>query len=81
MADAEFHDPERIQLLESLKTALKVDVIPPTAWACLWLSDIVRLRECVRDAQLNSYSSMASFYYLERMINVVQICGFTILIL
>ncbi|OCK78435.1 hypothetical protein K432DRAFT_406469 [Lepidopterella palustris CBS 459.81] len=43
--DAEFHDPVRIELLQTLQTALGVSVIEsPTAWVCLWLSDVVRLR-------------------------------------
>jgi hypothetical protein len=62
MADAEFHDPERIELLEALKTALGVDVIPsPTVWACLWLSDIDRLRDNVRGAQANPFLLPAAF--------------------
>ena len=48
----EFDDPERMKLLEALKTALNSDTIPsPTAWACLWLSDIDRLRDIVLQAQ------------------------------
>jgi hypothetical protein len=78
MADAEFHDPERIELLEALKTALGVDVIPSlTAWACLWLSDIDRLRDLVRQ---NRYLLMGYFENMEHSVRIVQKCRFTNLI-
>jgi len=52
MADREFDEPDRIKLLKTLATALGFDVIPaPTVWACLWLSDIDKLQELVRDIQ------------------------------
>jgi hypothetical protein len=40
-----------MKLLEALVTALESDTVPPTVWACLWLSDIDYLRERVREAQ------------------------------
>ncbi|KIW25570.1 uncharacterized protein PV07_08736 [Cladophialophora immunda] len=40
--EAEFSDPERIRLIQTLKD--KMGEIQPTAWACLWLSDIEKLR-------------------------------------
>jgi hypothetical protein len=43
MADTDFHDPERISLLTTLKETLYGNV-PSTVWACLWLSDIDKLR-------------------------------------
>jgi hypothetical protein len=43
---AEFHVPDRISLLKTLKNVLNVD-IPPTVWACLWLSDIENLKVLV----------------------------------
>jgi hypothetical protein len=43
---AEFHATDRISLLKTLKNALNAD-IPPTAWACLWLSDIDNLKVLV----------------------------------
>jgi hypothetical protein len=76
MADAEFDDPERMELLKALKTALRDDV-PPTAWACLWLSDIDRLRHLADDAQTNSYYVMASFESMETKAKIVQKCVFT----
>jgi len=79
MADAEFHDPERIELLKALKTALGVDVIPyPTAWACLWLSDIDRLRHLVRQFP---FFILSSFDTMERSVRIVQKCVYTNLIL
>jgi hypothetical protein len=52
MADTEFDEPERIELLKTLTTALGFAVIAaPTVWACLWLSDISQLRELVHDIQ------------------------------
>jgi hypothetical protein len=44
---AEFHVTDRISLLKTLKNALNVD-IPPTVWACLWLSDIDNLKVLVK---------------------------------
>jgi hypothetical protein len=43
---AEFHVTDRISLLKTLKNALNID-IPPTAWACLWLSDTDNLKVLV----------------------------------
>jgi len=79
MADAEFYDPERIELLKALKTALGVDVIrTPTAWACLWLSDIDRLRDLVQE---RPYYILSSFENMERSVRIVQKCVYTNLIL
>jgi len=79
MADAEFHDPERIELLKALKTALGVDVIRyPTAWACLWLSDIDRLRDLVQE---RPYYILSSFDTMEHSVRIVQKCVYTNLIL
>jgi len=77
MADTEFRDEERIELLEALKTALGSDTIPSqTAWACLWLSDIDRLRCLVQDAQRNRYYLIASFRDIESNTKIVQKCVF-----
>ena len=82
MADAEFHDPERIELLEALETALGIEAIPsPTVWACLWLSDIDRLKDLVREAQAYPLSLRSSFENVERSVKLVQKCEFTNLIL
>ena len=74
MADAEFHDPERVELLEALRTALDVDAIPPTAWACLWLSDLDRLRERLREAQTYPHSLILAFQGMESSAKIVQKC-------
>jgi hypothetical protein len=79
MADAEFHDPERIELLKALKTALGVDVIrTPTAWACLWLSDIDSLRNLLRQ---HPVFTLSVFENMERSVRIVQKCVYTNLIL
>ena len=48
---AEFHVTDRISLLKTLKNALNAD-ISPTAWACLWFSDIDKLKGIVDFAKL-----------------------------
>lgn len=76
-AYAEFHDPERIELLDALKTAVDSDVISsPTVWACLWLSNIDRLRELVRLAQMNPFWVLPTFQNIESSIRLVQTCRF-----
>jgi len=78
MADTEFRDDERIELLKALKIALGSDTIPSqTAWACLWLSDIDRLRDLVHDAQVRGYLVMATFQNMESNEKIVQKCVFT----
>src|SRR5437763_6108357 len=59
---AEFHVTDRISLLKTLKNALNVD-IPPTVWACLWLSDIDNLKVLVKqepDVLFAYFNSVAS---------------------
>jgi hypothetical protein len=80
MADAEFDEPERMKLLKDLITALESNTVPPTAWVCLWLSDVDRLRELVREAQAYPLSLMNSFENMENSIKLVQKCVFTNLI-
>ncbi len=77
MADAEFHEPERMKLLKALKTALESDTIPPTAWACLWLSDVDRLQQLVRDAQASPLLLRGYFRDMECSEKIVQKCVFT----
>ena len=77
MADAEFDEPERMKLLEDLITALESDTIPPTAWVCLWLSDVDSLRKLVREAQVNPLAQMSFFLTMERDVKIVQKCVFT----
>ena len=77
MADTEFRDEERIELLEALKTGLGFDTIPSqTAWACLWLSDIDCLRVLVHNAETRPYLLMASFRDMESNAKIVQKCMF-----
>jgi hypothetical protein len=76
MAETEFRDLERIKLLNALRTALGTDVIPSTtAWACLWLSDIDRLRERVRLAQMDPLPVLATFRDMEHSVRLVQKCA------
>lgn len=78
MMDAEFHDLDRIELLQALETALGDDAIPsPTAWACLWLSDMDRLRDLVRDAQERPLFLVSFFRSMELSVKLVQKCEFT----
>ena len=77
MADAEFDEPQRMKLLEDLITALESDTIPPTAWVCLWLSDVDSLRELVRKAQVDPLGQMSFFLTMERDVKIVQKCVFT----
>jgi hypothetical protein len=67
---AEFHATDRISLLKTLKSALNAD-IPPTAWACLWLSDIDRLKFLVtQDPTL----LLVYFKWVENETKIVQKC-------
>jgi len=78
MADTEFDEPERIQLLNTLTTALGFDVIPATPWACLWLSDIGRLRKLVQDIQTSpGYRDNfpATMRDMETVIKLIPKCG------
>jgi len=80
--DAEFHHPERIELLEALKTALGVHVIEgSTTWACLWLSDIDNLRTLVARAQEVPDFLAGYFASVENQIKIVQTCRFVNLII
>src|SRR2546421_11777239 len=67
---AEFHVTDRISLLKTLKNALNAD-IPPTAWACLWLSYIDNLKVLVtqQSALLRGY-----FKSIESETKIVQKC-------
>jgi hypothetical protein len=67
---AEFHVTDRISLLRTLKNALNAD-IPPTVWACLWLSDIDNLKVLVTQQPivLRGY-----FDSIESTAKIVQKC-------
>jgi hypothetical protein len=70
---AEFHVTERIGLLKTLKNALDVD-IPPTVWACLWLSDIDKLKVLVNMAKQQPLACYATFQWIESEAKIVQKC-------
>jgi len=70
---AEFDVPDRISLLTTLKNVLDVD-IPPTVWACLWLSDIDKLEELVNTAKEVPSVLEDHFKRIERETKIVQKC-------
>ena len=70
---AEFHVTERMGLLKTLKNALDVD-IPPTVWACLWLSDIDQLKVLVNTAKEVPSILEGHFKSIERETRIVQKC-------
>jgi hypothetical protein len=49
--EAEFDDPRRKELLQVLNDALPDNTFSPTVWACLWLSDIDKLKNMVASAK------------------------------
>ena len=70
---AEFHVTDRISLLKTLKNALNAD-IPPTVWACLWLSDIDKLKELVDVAKRQPVVYQGYFKSIESEAKIVQKC-------
>ena len=70
---AEFYVTERIDLLKALKNALDAD-IPPTVWACLWLSDIDKLKVLVDFAKEKPSALQAHFKSIECETKIVQKC-------
>jgi hypothetical protein len=68
---AEFDVPGRLNLLTTLKNVLNVD-IPPTAWACLWLSDIDKLEELVNGAKQQPVQCYNYFQSIESEAKIVQ---------
>jgi hypothetical protein len=70
---AEFHVTDRISLLKTLKNALDAD-IPPTVWACLWLSDIDKLKVLVNVAKEEPSMLRNHFGSIERETRIVQKC-------
>ena len=70
---AEFHVTERIGLLKTLKNTLDVD-IPPTVWACLWLSDIDKLKVLVNTAEMAPSILERHFKSIEHETKIVQKC-------
>ena len=65
----------RIKLLTILKETLQ-DAVPPTVWACLWLSDMEKLEELVDQVQLQPCPWLAYFSSIESNAKKVQICTF-----
>jgi hypothetical protein len=75
MAETEYDDPKRIELLTALKEALNCDVTP-TIWASLWLSDIDKLKEWVDGAQKNPLIVQGSLFGYDTGGNIAQRCEF-----
>jgi hypothetical protein len=75
MADTEFHNPERIELLTALKETLEVNV-PSITWACLWFSHIDKLRLCVHQARAFPGGTLLALLNREADQNLVLLCGF-----
>jgi hypothetical protein len=72
--EAEFDDPHRKQLLGALKDALLADTIRPTAWACLWLSDIDELKKLVAIAQATPAVIQSTLEVVEVTTRIVPTC-------
>ena len=51
MSSQELDHPDRQGLLLELKDALGIDDLPTTIWACVWFSDVSKLRELVHIVQ------------------------------
>jgi hypothetical protein len=80
--EAEFNDPRRKELLQALKNALSgYAAIRPTAWACLWLSDIDSLVNLVTLAQTTPAATVGFFEAIEVSTRIVPICRMIKLIL
>ena len=75
MADTEFHDPKRIELLTALKEALQVNV-PSATWACLWLSHIDKLRRWVDQVRDYPETTELALANRETHLNIVLLCEF-----
>lgn len=69
---AEFNDPERLSLLKELDTALHSE-LSSTAWACLWLSDIEKLKVLVGHIQ-NDPCSYEIFFPTRVLLSIVRRC-------
>ena len=79
--EAEFDDPRRKQLLGELKDALLTDTVRPTAWACLWLSDIDELEKLVASAQTIPTLVKMTFEGTDVSARIVPLCKLLALIL
>jgi hypothetical protein len=70
--------PNRVNLLTKLKSAINQNV-PPTVWACLWLSDIEVLETLVARVEndpLFSLLLLGSFSAVENQWRIAQTCNF-----
>jgi hypothetical protein len=72
--EAEFNNPRRKELLKALKGALLADTIQPTAWACLWLSDIDKLKELVALSQAAPTFVRSTLEGVEVFARIVPTC-------
>ena len=79
--EAEFDDPRRKKLLKALKDALRIDNVRPTAWACLWLSDIEKLEELVAETEAKPLPIKVLLEAVEVFARVVPKCKLLALIL
>jgi hypothetical protein len=87
MADAEFHDPERIELITALRKALEVNVsstgnvspiisVTSPAWAYLWLSHIDKLEFWLANAQRLPGNAHRGFLNYDETRTIVLQCEF-----
>ena len=75
MAEIEFQDPRRRELLTALKDALPgFAVIGSTVRACVWLSDLDTLAELVVKVQADPNGQAMVFNNIEKDVKLVQTC-------
>jgi hypothetical protein len=77
----EFIDVRRKELLQASKNALPADTIRPTAWACLWLSDLDKLEELLALAQTMPTVMAFILEGVEVLAKIVPTCWLLALIL
>lgn len=58
--EEEFRDDRRIRLLNDLERYVGLTV-PPTVWACLWLSDLDKLEGWVERARHEPHIAILAF--------------------
>lgn len=51
--DGNIRSPERISLLNKLKTSINNEPVSPSFWACCQLADLGRLKDLVDVARIN----------------------------
>jgi hypothetical protein len=67
--------PNRVNLLTKLKSAISQNV-PPTVWACLWLSDIEVLETLVARVENDPLFALSAFSAVENQGRIAQTCNF-----